>query len=165
MGREQKPVRVLSEYEPRRRRRPTLVIWRHIGKSRKRRRRKEEDLGTHQSDNNNNNNKTNSFSAKASTAAAGVTPEAEGEECRKNLIFAIHFWLSPFIISLSTFSALLSCYVITIYQSAIIHRVHSYPSSINCYSPKPPKYSDEPVLCTAIDIQGEVQSMEGHCTI
>lgn len=93
MGREQKPVRVLSEYEPRRRRRPTLVIWRHIGRSR-RRRRKEEDLGTHQSDNN-NNNKTNSFSAKASTAAAvalaGVTPEAEGEECRKNLIFAIHF--------------------------------------------------------------------------
>lgn len=88
MGREQKPVRVLSEYEPRRRRRPTLVIWRHIGRSR--RRRKEEDLGTHQSDNN-NNNKTNSFSAKASTAAAGVTPEAEGEECRKNLIFAIHF--------------------------------------------------------------------------
>lgn len=91
MGREQKPVRVLSEYEPRRR--PTLVIWRHIGRSR--RRRKEEDLGTHQSDNNNNNNKTNSFSAKASTAAAvalaGVTPEAEGEECRKNLIFAIHF--------------------------------------------------------------------------
>lgn len=94
MGREQKPVRVLSEYEPRRlRRRPTFVIWRHIGRSR-RRRRKEEDLGTHQSDNNNNNNKTNSFSAKASTTAvalAGVTPEAEGEECRKNLIFAIHF--------------------------------------------------------------------------